>query len=267
MTEAASQDGAAGRPSARTGGQLIVDGLAVHGVDRVYCVPGESYLDVLDALHDRRPIDLVVCKHEGAAANMAEADGKLTGRPGICIVTRGPGATHASIGVHIAAQDSTPMILFVGQIDTRIQRPRSLPGGGLPRRCSARWPNGWPRSTIPPGFRNWWRAPIRSRRQDGPGRSCCPCPRICWTQRPSAPTRQRTAPSAAAPQAADAARAGRHAGRGRAPAGHRRWSEAGLEADADNFDQLRARLRFAGSLCPSAGRMCSTIGTRTMSAI
>lgn len=100
----------------RKGGQLIVDSLRLHGVDRVFCVPGESYLEVLDALHDVPEIDLVVAKHEGGASNMAEADGKLTGRPGICMVTRGPGATHASIGVHTAQQDSTPMILFVGQI-------------------------------------------------------------------------------------------------------------------------------------------------------
>ncbi|SDC98186.1 acetolactate synthase-1/2/3 large subunit [Cupriavidus sp. YR651] len=103
-------------PKARTGGRVLVDQLRLHGTERIFCVPGESFLDVLDALHDQPAIDLVVCKHEGAAANMAEADGKLTGRPGVCFVTRGPGATHASIGVHIAAQDSTPMILFVGQI-------------------------------------------------------------------------------------------------------------------------------------------------------
>ncbi|PWK37493.1 thiamine pyrophosphate-binding protein [Cupriavidus plantarum] len=101
---------------ARTGGRVLVDQLRIHGTDRIFCVPGESFLDVLDALHDQPAIDLVVCKHEGAAANMAEADGKLTGKPGVCIVTRGPGATHASIGVHIAQQDSTPMIMFVGQI-------------------------------------------------------------------------------------------------------------------------------------------------------
>ncbi|QET01876.1 thiamine pyrophosphate-binding protein [Cupriavidus pauculus] len=103
-------------PSARTGGRVLVDQLRIHGAERIFCVPGESFLDVLDALHDQPAIDLVVCKHEGAAANMAEADGKLTGKPGICFVTRGPGATHASIGVHIAQQDSTPMIMFVGQI-------------------------------------------------------------------------------------------------------------------------------------------------------
>ncbi|SMP48774.1 thiamine pyrophosphate-binding protein [Noviherbaspirillum suwonense] len=102
--------------TARSGGRILVDALRKHGTDRLFCVPGESYLDVLDALHDTPEIDTIVSKHEGAAANMAEADGKLTGRPGICFVTRGPGATHASIGVHIAFQDSTPMILFIGQV-------------------------------------------------------------------------------------------------------------------------------------------------------
>lgn len=104
-------------PTKQTAGRVLVDSLRQHGVDRVFCVPGESYLEVLDALHDASDdIELIVAKHEGGAANMAEADGKMTGRPGICMVTRGPGATHASIGVHIAQQDSTPMILFVGQI-------------------------------------------------------------------------------------------------------------------------------------------------------
>ena len=94
----------------------LVAALAAQGVDHVFCVPGESYLSVLDALYDVSSIQVVTCRHEGAAANMAEAHGKLTGRPGICMVTRGPGATHASIGVHTAEQDSTPMILFIGQI-------------------------------------------------------------------------------------------------------------------------------------------------------
>ena len=100
----------------RTGGQILVDQLIAQGVARATCVPGESYLAVLDALHDAA-IDVIVCRNEGGAAMMAEAEGKLTGRPGICFVTRGPGATNASAGVHIAKQDSTPMILFVGQID------------------------------------------------------------------------------------------------------------------------------------------------------
>jgi len=108
-------------PGARSGGRILVDALRLHGVDRLFCVPGESYLDVLDALYDTPQIALVVAKHEGAAANMAEADGKLTGRPGICFVTRGPGATHASVGVHTAYQDSTPMILFVGQVQRNVR--------------------------------------------------------------------------------------------------------------------------------------------------
>jgi acetolactate synthase-1/2/3 large subunit len=105
------------RPSPRTGGQILVDALKIHGVDLGFCVPGESYLAVLDALYDaRNQIRLITCRQEGGAANMAEAYGKLTGRPGICFVTRGPGATNASIGVHTAMQDSTPMILFIGQV-------------------------------------------------------------------------------------------------------------------------------------------------------
>jgi len=101
----------------RHGGKSLVDALVRNGVDTVYCVPGESFLPVLDALHDAGSIRTIVTRHEGAASNMADAYGKLTGRPGICFVTRGPGATHASNGVHTARQDSTPMILFVGQID------------------------------------------------------------------------------------------------------------------------------------------------------
>jgi acetolactate synthase-1/2/3 large subunit len=100
-----------------TAARRLVETLVVNGVDRVFCVPGESYLAVLDALADvRDQIQVIACRHEAGAANMAEAYGKLTGKPGVCMVTRGPGATHASIGVHTAHQDSTPMILFVGQI-------------------------------------------------------------------------------------------------------------------------------------------------------
>jgi acetolactate synthase-1/2/3 large subunit len=99
----------------RHGGKLLVDQLAVHGADTIFSVPGESFLAVLDGLHDS-PIRLITCRHEGGAANMADAYGKLTGRPGIAIVTRGPGATQASVGVHTAFQDSTPLILLVGQV-------------------------------------------------------------------------------------------------------------------------------------------------------
>jgi len=100
----------------RTAAQVLVDQLRIQGVTRVFCVPGESYLPVLDALYDSG-IEVIVCRNEGGASMMAEAHGKQTGRPGICFVTRGPGATNASGGIHIAAQDSTPMILFVGQVE------------------------------------------------------------------------------------------------------------------------------------------------------
>jgi acetolactate synthase-1/2/3 large subunit len=99
----------------RTGGQLIVDALKANGVSRVSCVPGESYLAVLDALYESG-IETVVCRQEGGAAMMADTWGRLTGEPGICMVTRGPGATNASAGLHIARQDSIPMILFIGQV-------------------------------------------------------------------------------------------------------------------------------------------------------
>ncbi|TML05416.1 MAG: thiamine pyrophosphate-binding protein [Actinobacteria bacterium] len=99
----------------RSGARILVDQLLAHGVDTAFCVPGESYIAVLDALRDA-PIRLVVARHEAGAANMAEAYGKLTGRPGICLVTRAPGATHAATGVYTAFQDSTPLILLVGQV-------------------------------------------------------------------------------------------------------------------------------------------------------
>ncbi|MCV2878294.1 thiamine pyrophosphate-binding protein [Sedimentimonas flavescens] len=102
----------------KTGGQLIVEALKANGVKQISCVPGESYLAVLDALYDSG-IDVMVCRQEGGAAMMADCWGRLTGQPGICMVTRGPGATNASAGLHIAHQDAIPMILFIGQV----QRP------------------------------------------------------------------------------------------------------------------------------------------------
>ncbi len=101
----------------RTGGRLLVDSLLKQGADIAFCVPGESYLPVLDALYEvRERLRLIVCRQEGGAAYMGEAYGKLTGRPGIVFVTRGPGASNAAIGIHTAAQDSTPLIVFVGQV-------------------------------------------------------------------------------------------------------------------------------------------------------
>ena len=108
----------------RTGGKLLADQLALHGCRLAFCVPGESYLPLLDGLFDHRErLRVVTCRHEASAANAAEATGKLTGRPGVCMVTRGPGATNAAVGVHTARQDSTPLILLVGQV-TRGHRGR-----------------------------------------------------------------------------------------------------------------------------------------------
>lgn len=110
-------------PALRSAAELLVDCLARQGTQRIFTVPGESFLAVLDALHDRPAIDVVTCRQEGGAAFMAVADGALTGRPGVAFVTRGPGATNASIGVHVAHQDSVPMILFVGDV-ARTMRDR-----------------------------------------------------------------------------------------------------------------------------------------------
>ena len=106
------------RLAIRTAAQVLVDQLVLQKVDHVFCIPGESYLPVLDALTDCG-IQVTVCRNEGGAAMMAEAHGKATGRPGICFVTRAPGATNAAAGVHVASQDSTPLILFVGQVERR----------------------------------------------------------------------------------------------------------------------------------------------------
>ena len=108
--------GKQGKPiMSRSAAEVLVRQLARYGIARVYGVPGESYLAVLDALYDSG-IEFISCRNEGGAAFMAEAAGKLTNRPGVCIVTRGPGASNATIGLHTARQDETPMILFVGQV-------------------------------------------------------------------------------------------------------------------------------------------------------
>lgn len=101
----------------RSGGRILIDQLRLNGCDRAFCVPGESFLPALDALYEHAgDLRLVSCRHEGAAGFMAEAYGKLTGRPGVCLVTRGPGASNAAIAIHVAAQDATPLLLIVGQV-------------------------------------------------------------------------------------------------------------------------------------------------------
>ena len=100
----------------RTGGHILIQQLAIHGAEMVFGVPGESYLEALDGFYDVETPRFIVCRQEGGATMMADAYGKLTGRPGIAFATRGPGATNASAGVHIAFQDSTPLILLIGQV-------------------------------------------------------------------------------------------------------------------------------------------------------
>ena len=102
--------------NSRTGAQILIEALKINGVNRIFSIPGESFLAALDALYDQPEIELTICRNEGGASYMTEAYGKLTGRPGVCFVTRGPGATNASCGLHVAMQDSTPMILLIGQI-------------------------------------------------------------------------------------------------------------------------------------------------------
>ena len=111
----------------RTAAEVLVDQLHIHGVRHVFCVPGESYLAVLDAFHDA-DLAVTVCRQEGGACMMAEAVGKVTGRPGVCFVTRGPGATNASPGIHIARQDSTPLDHVRRPGGARDARARGLPG-------------------------------------------------------------------------------------------------------------------------------------------
>ena len=150
-----------------TGARLLVDCLLAQGVTTAFGVPGESYLAVLDALHDVADrIRLVPNRQEGGAAFMAAAWGKLTGAPGVAFVTRGPGATNAAIGVHTARQDSAPMVVFVGQVARRCAdaRPSRSSTTAPP---SARWRNGRPRSTTPTGFPRSSRAPSRRRSRGG----------------------------------------------------------------------------------------------------
>ncbi len=173
----------------RHGGRILADHLAAYGVERVFSVPGESFLAALDGLHDLG-IANIVCRHEGGAAMMAEATGKLTGRPGVAFVTRGPGATNAAAGVHVARQDSTPMILFVGQI-ARGHRDREAFQEVDYRAVFGPWRNGRPRWTRSSGCRNTSPAPSMWRCRAGRGRwfwrcrrTCCPPGPMCRICRP-----------------------------------------------------------------------------------
>ena len=144
------------------GGHLLVECLVAQGISHAFGVPGESYLAVLDGFHKYKDqIQFVTCRQEGGAAFMADAQGRLTGRPGVCFVTRGPGATNASIGVHTAFQDSTPMVLFVGDVATDTRDREAFQEVDF---CSffgpstRAWPNASSASTMPSVYLNTWHA-------------------------------------------------------------------------------------------------------------
>ena len=163
---------------ARTGGKILIDQLLAQGVERIYCVPGESYLAALDAMRDT-PLALTVCRQEAGAAMMALTEGRLTGRPGICFVTRGPGATNAAHGVHIAEHDSAPMILFIGQVE------RAMRGRGAFQEMdyraffgsTAKWATEI--ESADADTRRSCSAPFTSPCKDDPGQSSSRCPRTC----------------------------------------------------------------------------------------
>jgi acetolactate synthase I/II/III large subunit len=179
---------------------LLVDCLAAQGTDRIFCVPGESYLPVLDALHGRNDIDTVTCRHEGGAAFMALADAKLTHRPGIAFVSRGPGATNASIGVHSAEQDAAPLILFVGHV------PRGQIGRGAFQEVDyAKTFADMAKAVLmvddPDRIPELVARAYAVARSPTPARSSWCCPRTCWRRKPlpgPSPLPRRRSPATAA---------------------------------------------------------------------
>lgn len=217
----------AARPDGRTGARLLVDQLVAQGVDRATCVPGESYLSVLDALIGSG-IDLLTCRQEGGAAMMAEAQGKLTGRPGICFVTRGPGATNAAAGVHVAMQDSTPMVLFVGQIARDMRHREAFQE--LDYRAvfgsMAKWVVEIDEAArIPELVARAFRVAMQGR----PGPVVVALPEDMLDDLAEVPDAARVVPAEAAPQPADCARLGGMLERAARPlviVGGSRWTEA-----------------------------------------
>ena len=243
----------------RTGAQILVDGLAAQGADVAFGVPGESYLAVLDALLDS-PIRYVTCRHEAGAANMAEAYGKLTGRPGVCMVTRGPGATHASRrrahGVPGLDADAP---------DRRSGRARSCVGAkrsrrSTTRRCSRRSRSGRARSGTPLASRRSSRARTPWRRQADPVRSCSRCRRTCSSRRRTSATsrpcrRFRRIPARTTSPG--------HASCSREPSGRSCSSAGSRGAPRQRTTCGRsARRRPCRSARPSAARTTSTTARR-----
>ena len=216
----------------RTGGQILVDALRTHGVDTIYCVPGESYIATLDALFDARDaIRVVTCRQEGGAANMADAYGKMTGRPGVCFVTRGPGAANASIGIHTAHQDSTPLVLFIGQV------ARSMAGREAFQEIDFRRMFGemtkWTAQIDDPGrIPEYVNRAFRTAVSGRPGPVALALPEDMQTERAQAEDGARYREVQAHPDPADVARLGAMLGEARRPlvlVGGAGWTQAAYD--------------------------------------
>ena len=175
----------------RSGAEVLIDALKINAVERIFCIPGESFLAALDALYDRSEIELIVCRNEGGAAYMAEAEGKLTNKPGVCFVTRGPGATNASGGLHVAMQDSTPMILLIGQIARKDLDREAFQEIDYRRMFSeiAKWVAQIDDADRIPEYLN--RAPSASPPAADQARWCWHCPKTCWSTAPPYAMRAR----------------------------------------------------------------------------
>jgi acetolactate synthase-1/2/3 large subunit len=177
-----------GTDNMRSAAEVLVDQLRIHGVRHAFCVPGESYLAVLDAFHDS-DLAVTVCRQEGGACMMAEALGKATGRPGVVFVTRGPGATNASPGIHIARQDSTPLVMFVGQVARDMREREAFQE--LDYRAVFGAMTKWTTEIDDPA-----RVPeivsraFHTAANGRPGRSSSPSPRTCWSSGLRWPTRR-----------------------------------------------------------------------------
>ena len=183
-------------------GSLIVDSLVANGIDRLFCVPGESYLGLLDALYGRDDIDTVVCRHESGAGFMALADARLTGRPGVAVVSRGPGACNAAIAVHTAEQDGVPFILIVGQVaaaDVRRDAFQEIDYGHMFGRI-AKWTA---EVTRPERVAETLLRAIRAATTGVPGPVVIAVPEDVLTAEVSAPTVRPQAPIRAAPEPQD----------------------------------------------------------------
>ena len=233
---------------------------AIHGADLAFGVPGESYLAVLDALYDA-PIHFIACRHEARGRQHGRGYGKLTGRPGICLVTRGPGATHAAVGVHTACQDSTPMLLLVGQVARGDVAAARRSRSSTTARCSAASPSGSTQIDETARMPESSRAPSRSRRSGRPG------PVVARAARGHAADeadvrRRRALPPVARPRPArrDCARAARAARRGRAAADRSSAAAAGARRRGPTSSRF-ARGGDARRLRRSAARTTSTTTT------